>query len=48
MKFSVFSRSVVGYKNEIKDKTSQDYLKFENIKNGIMDQSLLVSRQLKF
>lgn len=36
MKFSVFSRSVVGYKNEIKDKTSQDYLKFENIKNGII------------
>lgn len=36
MKFSVFSRSVVGYKNEIKDKVSQDYLKFENIKNGII------------
>lgn len=36
MKFSVFSRSVVGYKNKIKDKTSQDYLKFENIENGII------------
>lgn len=36
MKFSVFSKSVVGYKNEIKDKISQDYLKFENINNGII------------
>lgn len=36
MKFSVFSKSVVGYKNEIKDKSSQDYLKFEKIKDGII------------
>lgn len=36
MKFSVFSKSVVGYKNEIKNKVSQDYLKFENINNGII------------
>lgn len=36
MKFSVFAKSIVGYKNEIKNKTSQDYLKFENIKNGMI------------
>lgn len=36
MKFSVFSKSVVGYKHEIKNKLSQDYLKFENINNGII------------
>ena len=36
MKFSVFSKSVVGYKNIIKNKSSQDYLKFENIKDGLI------------
>lgn len=36
MKFSVFSESIVGYKNEIKNKASQDYLKFKNINNGII------------
>ena len=30
MKFYVFDRSIVGYKNIIKNKTSQDYLKVEN------------------
>ncbi|MCC3867037.1 protein phosphatase 2C domain-containing protein [Terrisporobacter mayombei] len=36
MKFSVFSKSVVGYKNIIKNKSSQDYLKFENIEDGLI------------
>lgn len=36
MKFSVFSKSVVGYKNIIKNKSSQDYLKFENIGDGLI------------
>lgn len=36
MKFSVFYKSIVGYKNKIKNKSSQDYLKFENIKDGII------------
>lgn len=36
MKYSVFSKSVVGYKNKIKNKSSQDYLKVENINNGVI------------
>lgn len=36
MRFSIFSKSVVGYKNKIKNKSSQDYLKFENINNGVI------------
>lgn len=36
MKISVFSKSIVGYKNKIKNKSSQDYLKYENIKNGVI------------
>lgn len=36
MKISVFSKSIVGYKNKIKNKSSQDYLKYENIENGVI------------
>lgn len=36
MKISVFSKSIIGYKNKIKNKSSQDYLKYENIDNGVI------------
>lgn len=36
MKFSVFSKSVVGYKNIIKNKSSQDYLKFDYVNDGLI------------
>ncbi|MEW9080538.1 protein phosphatase 2C domain-containing protein [Terrisporobacter glycolicus] len=36
MKFSVFSKSVVGYKNIIKNKSSQDYLQFDYINDGLI------------
>ena len=36
MKFSVFTKSVTGYKNEVKNKSSQDSLKYEKIKNGLI------------
>lgn len=36
MKLSVFSKSIVGYKNKVKNNVSQDYLKFENINDGII------------
>ena len=36
MKISIFSKSIVGYKNKIKNRSSQDYLKCENINNGVI------------
>lgn len=36
MNFDVFSSSVVGYKNLIKSKTSQDYCEYKQIQNGII------------
>ncbi len=36
MKFLVFSKSIVGYKNKIKDKSSQDYIKTEVIKDSLI------------
>ena len=36
MKVSVFSKGVVGYKNRIRNKSSQDYLSYENFDEGII------------
>ena len=36
MKFYVFDKSVVGYKNIIKNKSSQDYLKVEKLQDGLI------------
>ncbi|SCG97423.1 MULTISPECIES: protein phosphatase 2C domain-containing protein [unclassified Romboutsia] len=36
MEFDVFYRSVVGYKNILKGKESQDYCKYKKIKGGII------------
>jgi len=36
MDFDVFSNSIVGYKNIIKNKTSQDYCEYKKIENGII------------
>ena len=36
MEFDVFYRSVVGYKNIIKNKSSQDYLKVEKLQDGLI------------
>lgn len=36
MKFDVFFSSVTGYKNKIKGKSSQDYLKIKKVDNGII------------
>lgn len=36
MKISVFSKSITGYKNEIKNKGSQDYIFYEISNNGVI------------
>lgn len=36
MKYDIFSSSVVGYKNKLKDKGSQDYLRCENLEDGVI------------
>lgn len=36
MKFSVFSKGAVGYKNKIKNKPSQDYFKIEEIRDSLI------------
>ncbi|WP_297136331.1 protein phosphatase 2C domain-containing protein [Terrisporobacter sp.] len=36
MIFTVFSKSIVGYKNKIKNKSSQDYVKYETLEEGII------------
>lgn len=36
MNYDVFCSSVVGYKNKIKNKGSQDYLKYKKLENGII------------
>ena len=36
MEFYVFDRSVVGYKNIIKNKSSQDYLEVEKIEDSLI------------
>ncbi len=36
MRFDVFYSSVIGYKNKIKGKNSQDYLKFKKVENGVI------------
>lgn len=36
MNFSVFSRNIIGYKNEIKNKGSQDYLSYKLYDEGII------------
>lgn len=36
MEISIFSKDVVGYKNQIKDKSSQDYLSYEIFDEGII------------
>ncbi|MDO4925479.1 MAG: protein phosphatase 2C domain-containing protein [Turicibacter sp.] len=36
MIFTVFSKSIVGYKNKIKNKSSQDYIKYEILEDSII------------
>ena len=36
MKYDIFSSSVVGYKNKLKDKGSQDYLRYKSLEDGVI------------
>lgn len=36
MKYSVFTKSVVGYKNFIKNQYSQDYIKYQVLEDGVL------------